>query len=80
MKQPEGGRVSDMRLSGQPLTLDGRYRVVLNNYLAAGGDNITAFTAGTEVKDTGIIDLDALIAWIAQGQTPPRNDRIRISL
>ena len=80
MKRPEGSRVSDMRLSGQPVTLDGRYRVVLNNYLAAGGDSITAFTGGTEVKDTGIIDLDALIAWIAQGQTPPRNDRIKISL
>jgi len=69
-----------MRLRGQPLALDGRYRVVLNNYLAAGGDRITAFTGGTEVKDTGIIDLDALVAWIAQGQAPPRNDRIRISL
>jgi len=80
MKRPEGSRVSDMRLSGQPLAPDGRYRVVLNNYLAAGGDSITAFTGGTEVKDTGIIDVDALIAWIAPGQTPPRNDRIRISL
>ena len=80
MKQPEGSRVSDMRLNGQVLTPDGRYRVALNNYLAAGGDSITAFTGGTELKDTGIIDVDALIAWIAQGQTPPRNDRIRISL
>jgi len=80
MKQPEGSRVSDMRLNGQVLTPDGRYRVALNNYLAAGGDSITAFTGGTELKDTGIIDVDALIAWIAQGQTPPRNDRIRISI
>jgi 5'-nucleotidase len=80
LKQPPGSRVSEMRLNGTQLTSDGRYRVVLNNYLAAGGDSITAFTAGTDVKDTGIIDLDALVAWIAQGQSPPRNDRIRISL
>jgi 5'-nucleotidase len=80
LKRPEGGRVSDMRLNGQPLPPDGRYRVVLNNYLAAGGDSITAFTAGTEIKDTGIVDLDALVAWIAQGQTPPTGDRIRIAL
>jgi 5'-nucleotidase len=80
LKRPEGSRVLDMRLNGTPLTVDGRYRVVLNNYLASGGDSLTAFTAGTDVKDTGIIDLDALVAWIAQGQSPPRNDRIKLSL
>ena len=80
LKRPVGSRIADMRLNGTPLAADGRYRVVLNNYLASGGDSLTAFTAGTDVKDTGIIDLDALVAWIAQGQSPPRNDRIKLSL
>jgi len=57
----------------------GRYRVVLNNYLASGGDGISAFTQGTDVTDRGIIDLDALVAWIARGQTPPSDSRIRLS-
>ena len=80
MKKPEGSRVLDMRLDGRPVEAGGRYRVVLNNYLAAGGDSITAFTAGTEITDRGIIDLDALVDWIAKGQTPPTESRIRFAL
>jgi 5'-nucleotidase len=80
LKKPEGSRVSDMRLNGASVTADGRYRVVLNNYLASGGDGISAFTGGTEVTDRGIIDLDALVSWIARGQTPPSETRIRLSL
>jgi 5'-nucleotidase len=80
MKKAEGSRVSDMRLNGTPIDPNGRYRVVLNNYLASGGDGISAFTAGTDVTDRGIIDLDALVAWIAKGQTPPKDPRIRFSL
>lgn len=78
MSKPEGSRVIDMRLNGKAVDLNGRYRVVVNNYLAAGGDGLNAFTAGTEITDEGIIDLDALVAWIAPGRTPPAPDRIRI--
>ena len=79
LKQPEGSRVADMRLNGRSIEPAGRYRVVLNNYLASGGDGISAFTEGTDVTDRGIIDLDALVAWIARGQTPPSDSRIRLS-
>jgi 5'-nucleotidase len=67
-----------MRFNGKRIAPDARYRVVLNNYLASGGDTLTAFTAGTDVTDKGIIDLDALVAWIAPGRTPPVPNRIRI--
>ena len=77
MTKPEGSRVSDMRLSGKPVTANGRYRVALNNYLASGGDSLTAFTKGTDLTDKGVIDLDALVAWIAPGRTPPKTGRIR---
>lgn len=80
LKKPEGSRVSDMRLNGTLVGPDGRYRVALNNYLASGGDGISAFTAGSDVTDRGIIDLDALVAWIARGQSPPSETRIRLSL
>lgn len=80
LKQPEGSRVADMRLNGRSIEPAGRYRVVLNNYLASGGDGISTFTEGTDVTDRGIIDLDALVAWIARGQTPPSDPRIRLSL
>ena len=66
-----------MRLSGKQVTANGRYRVTLNNYLASGGDSLTAFTKGTDLTDKGVIDLDALVAWIAPGRTPPKTGRIR---
>jgi len=79
IRRPANERVSDMRLNGKAVTPEGRYRVVVNNYLASGGDGLSGFTAGTELKDSGIIDLDALVAWIAKGQTPPAPNRIRLT-
>jgi 5'-nucleotidase len=79
MTKPDGSRVSGMRLNGKRVVPDGSYRVAVNNYLASGGDGISAFTKGTDVTDTGIIDLDGLVAWIAPGRTPPRPDRIRFA-
>jgi 5'-nucleotidase len=79
MKRPEGSRVSDLRLDGKALDADGRYRVVVNNYMASGGDGLTGFTVDPNPTDTGIIDLDALVAWIAKGQSPPTPNRIRFT-
>ena len=79
LRAPEGQRVSDMRLAGTAIDAAKSYRLVVNNYLAAGGDGLSGFTAGTNVTDTGIIDLDALVDWIAKGQTPPAPNRIRLT-
>lgn len=78
MSRPKGDRVVEMRLNGKAIDPAGSYRVVLNNYLASGGDSLTGFTAGTDITDKGIVDLDALVAWIAPGRTPPKPDRIRL--
>ncbi|HYU95513.1 MAG TPA: bifunctional metallophosphatase/5'-nucleotidase [Sphingomicrobium sp.] len=77
MKRPSGDRVSDVRLNGKPIDAAEHYRVAASNFLASGGDGLTGFTAGTEITDKGIVDLDALVAWIAGGQAPPAPDRIR---
>lgn len=77
LAKPEGNRVSEIRLNAKPVAATGRYRVVLNNYLASGGDSLTEFTKGTELTDKGIVDLDAFLAWIAPGRTPPQPDRVR---
>lgn len=79
LSKPEGSRISDMRLDGRPIDQAGTYRVALNNYLASGGDNITAFKAGTDISDRGIIDLDAMVDWIRKISEPPVPNRIRIS-
>jgi 5'-nucleotidase len=78
LSKPAGGRVVDMRLNGKPVEPAKKYRVVVNNYLASGGDSLTAFTAGKDITDKGIIDLDALVAWIAPGRTPPQPNRIKL--
>jgi 5'-nucleotidase len=77
MARPEGSRVSDMRLNGRAVSASARYRVALSNYLASGGDGLSALTGGTDVTDTGLVDLDALLEWIAPGRTPPGADRVR---
>jgi 5'-nucleotidase len=77
--RPAGDRVVAMTLDGKPVGPAGRYRVAVNNYLASGGDGLSGFTAGTDVIDKGIIDLDALVAWIAAGQEPPNPNRVRVA-
>jgi 5'-nucleotidase len=43
------------------------YRIVVNNFLAAGGDNFPAFKGGTNMVN-GPVDLDALVNYVtAQG-------------
>jgi 5'-nucleotidase len=78
MSRPSGSRVLDVRLNGKVIDPAANYRVVVNNFMASGGDGLTAFTGGTDLTDNGIIDLDALVTWIAPGRTPPQPNRIRL--
>jgi 5'-nucleotidase len=52
-----------LRLNGQPLAMAGRYRVTVNSFLAAGGDNFSVFKQGSEVT-TGMMDIDALEQFV----------------
>ena len=79
VRRPDHDRVVAMALNGTPIDPAAGYRVVVNNYLASGGDGLAGFTQGTDLTDRGIIDLDALVAWIAKGQVPPKPDRIRVA-
>jgi 5'-nucleotidase len=67
---PNGSRVRDVVLGGAPLDPAASYRVVVNNFLAAGGDNFAVLVQGAN-QVGGAIDLDALIGWVAAqpGQT-----------
>jgi 5'-nucleotidase len=79
LKRPANERVVAMALGGKTIDPAAGYRVVVNNYMASGGDGLTGFTQGTDLTDKGIIDLDALVVWIAKGQMPPKPDRIRVA-
>lgn len=59
--KPIGQRVvrDSVRVDGQALTVDGRYRVAMNSFLAGGGDGFTVFTEGEETTG-GPLDVVAL--------------------
>ncbi|WP_033289961.1 bifunctional metallophosphatase/5'-nucleotidase [Amycolatopsis jejuensis] len=74
---PIGSRVSAITVNGTPVDPAAKYRVSVNNFLAAGGDGFTEFTKGTDLAG-GPVDLDALIAYLGAhpGIAPPPADRI----
>ncbi|WP_371763566.1 bifunctional UDP-sugar hydrolase/5'-nucleotidase [Massilia sp.] len=83
--QPVGRRTANVMVDGKALDDDKVYRVVANNFLAEGGDNIPMFAKGTRRVETGLRDLDALIAYLqthpeAGGMSltaPPRIRKVR---
>lgn len=66
-QRPRGDRVvaGSIMLHGVPLADAASYRVAANNFLAEGGDNNPAFRAARDKVDSGIVDLDALTAFLA---------------
>jgi 5'-nucleotidase len=67
--RPPGQRLvpGSVKVDGKPLEDGTTYRVVANNFLADGGDNFPALGEGSNRHDTGMRDLDALIAHLKQG-------------
>ena len=61
----EGSRITGMWLNGVEIDPAASYSVTVNSFLASGGDNFRAFAAGTDVKDTGRIDLQAMVDYMA---------------
>jgi 5'-nucleotidase/2',3'-cyclic phosphodiesterase and related esterases len=49
MTRPIGSRVIEVFVGNEPLDLNKVYRVVTNDFLAAGGDKFTAFTRGKNI-------------------------------
>ena len=60
---PVGSRVLEIRKGGALIDPATSYRVVVNNFMAAGGDNFTVLVSGTNPVG-GAQDIDALIAWV----------------
>jgi 5'-nucleotidase len=65
-------------IDGRQVTPGQRYRVAVNEFLAAGGDNFSVFTRGTEVT-TVSLDLEALTAYFEKHSpvAPVPTGRIR---
>jgi 5'-nucleotidase len=72
---PAGQHVQQLTVDGQPLRLDATYRVTVNSYLAEGGDGFELLKTGRE-RLGGMVDLDALIAFLQTGPSPGTQRRI----
>ena len=72
--RPNGARVSNLSLDGRPIVAGRQYRVVVNNFLASGGDGFSVLARGTDAFDAGL-DLDALEAWLATSPGVPTDKR-----
>ena len=55
-----------MLLNGVPLQRDSSYRVMVNNFLAEGGDAFPMFANGANRAESGILAVDALTAYLVK--------------
>jgi 5'-nucleotidase/UDP-sugar diphosphatase len=64
-RRPSQNRLVSVTLAGgQPIQDTTRYTVVVNEFLAAGGDGFVELANGTSVLDTGILPRDALTSYV----------------
>lgn len=63
---PTAFSVTSMTLNGVAVDPATSYEIVVNSFLAAGGDNFTTFTQGTNRADTGQIDLESFVDFMAE--------------
>lgn len=63
--KPEGERVLEINLAdGTPVDPDATYKVVVNNFMASGGDGLAILAELTDKQiDLGIVLLDALVDY-----------------
>jgi 2',3'-cyclic-nucleotide 2'-phosphodiesterase (5'-nucleotidase family) len=75
-----GSRVASLtRADGTPVRDSERYRVVLSDFLADGGDGVELARSALRREDLDIPDLDALIQYVKTLPSPiraPRDERV----
>ncbi|WP_024286005.1 ExeM/NucH family extracellular endonuclease [Cellulomonas sp. KRMCY2] len=64
-----GDRITRVLVGGTPIDPAGSYTVVVNSFLASGGDNFATLALGTGKADSGRIDLQAFVDYFA-AKTP----------
>ena len=70
--------VASIKINGVLVDPDESYRVTVNSFLAEGGDGFSVLADGEE-RVVGAIDLDALIAYFADGGTVEPGPQNRIA-
>jgi 2',3'-cyclic-nucleotide 2'-phosphodiesterase / 3'-nucleotidase / 5'-nucleotidase len=76
----EGSRLRSVTMAnGAPLDPAAQYRVILNDFMALGGEGLGFSTNAVRSENLGIVDLDALIAYLRKLPQPvhaPKEVRI----
>jgi 5'-nucleotidase len=65
-----GARVRGVRVGGTELRPDGEYTLLLNDFLATGGDGLGLGSAARRMEVLPLVDLDAFIAYL-RGRPQP---------
>ncbi len=63
------GEVTGMWLNGQPIDEAATYSVAANSFLGSGGDNFWELANGANTVDTGKVDLQGMVDFMAQYDT-----------
>ena len=63
--KPVGSRITGMWLNGSPIVPATVYSVTVNSFLASGGDNFFELSNGANKQDTGKIDLQGMVDYMA---------------
>ena len=72
-KAATGKRVLEAVLDdGTKVNPSGRYSVTVNNFMHEGGSGFTMLPEGADPVRTGIVDLDALVAYVRTLGQPAR--------
>ena len=66
---PSTKKVLDIRLNGKSISDTKSVKIVVNSFLASGGDNFTVFRDGTDKADSGRVDLQAQVDYLAANGT-----------
>lgn len=61
-----GSRITAMTLDGDPIGATETFSVTANQFLAGGGDNFAAFKEATGRRDTGKVDLQAVVDYLEE--------------
>ncbi|NIZ91982.1 bifunctional metallophosphatase/5'-nucleotidase [Kineococcus rubinsiae] len=81
---PAGAHVVSATLDGAELDAAATYRVTVNSFLAAGGDNFTTLAEGTDRAELGRTDLEAFTAYLGlpenQGLAPDETPRASVAV
>ncbi|WP_419817462.1 ExeM/NucH family extracellular endonuclease [Glaciibacter flavus] len=62
---PAGSHITHLMLGGVPVTDAQSIRVVVNSFLASGGDNFTTLAQGANKADSGKVDLSSMVDYMA---------------